>query len=60
MKQLSYRNFRTLLLANGYEVLRTRGDHVIYGKEGNIVVINKRNPNQMVMRRLIKENSISV
>ena len=56
-KTYSTREFKKLLNNNGYELARQKGDHIIYKKENNIVVITK-NLNKMVAKRLIKENNL--
>lgn len=45
-----------LLRKNGFELIRSNGDHFIYKKEGVVdnVVIKKGENNKMLCRRLIK------
>lgn len=57
VKTYDTRRFKKLLIHNGYELLRTKGDHYIYGNGKNTVTIN-RHINRMVAQRLIKENNL--
>lgn len=57
-KSLNFKEFCRLLNNNGFECTRNKGDHYIY-KRGNRTITINRNPNQMVMQRLIKENNLT-
>ena len=53
-----FRDFRRLLNRNGYRCDRIKGGHYIFENEnGNTISINKQ-PNKMVVARLIKENNL--
>lgn len=56
-KTYSTREFERLLNDNGYKFIRQKGDHIIYRKENNTIVITK-DLNKMVAKRLIKENNL--
>lgn len=59
MKKIySAREFACLLRNNGYSYDRTKGDHVIYYKEGRHISFTCRNLNRMVVKRLIKEYNL--
>lgn len=53
-KTWTLREFRKLLKANGFEEVRSKGDHFIFSDGGRNLSINKE-PNRMVVQRLIKE-----
>lgn len=57
-KVYTSREFKRLLIDNGYVYKRTTGDHMIYGNGKNTISFNIRNLNRMVARRLIKENNL--
>lgn len=58
---LSYREFANILKENGYTLSRQKGDHKIWVKPNSpSITINFRNPNMMVIRRLIKENNLQI
>lgn len=59
-KIYSAREFACLLRNNGYDYDRTKGDHVIYKKQGRIITFTVRNLNRMVTQRLIKEYNLVV
>lgn len=55
------REFAALLLGNGYELARTRGDHKTYrNTAGRIITIPYKGGeiNRIMARRLIKENNL--
>lgn len=52
------REFACLLRDNGYSYSRTRGDHIIYYKDGKHISFTARNLNRMMARRLIKEYNL--
>lgn len=52
------REFACLLRSNGFNYDRTKGDHVIYYKEGRHISFTVRNLNRMVVQRLIKEYNL--
>ena len=57
-KMKGMKGFDEILKRNGYEFIRVKGSHFIYGKEGsNPIAVNKE-LNKMVMRRLLKENNL--
>ena len=59
-RQWAFREMDRLLKNNGYVRSRSNGGHTIYvSAKGNAVAI-PHNPNAMIMRRLIKENGLSV
>lgn len=55
---LDYRKFINILHRNGYKKVRSKGSHIIFKNDnGNIITI-KNKLNQMIARRLIKENDL--
>lgn len=53
-----FRKFTKMLVDNGYKRVRIRGSHYTYQNEtGNTITINK-DPNKMVMRKLILQNNL--
>lgn len=53
-KNYNEKEFRRLLVNNGFTLVRTNGgDHFIY-KRGNDMVVATRKPNKMMIRRYIK------
>ena len=58
-KVFSTREVEKILRKNGYTYKKSRGSHIHYEKDGNIVVITK-DINAMVWRRLMKENNIVI
>ena len=58
-KQWTSREFAQLLRKNGYECVRSNGDHKIYKGNGYTVSVNVH-LNSMVAKRLIKECSLKV
>jgi len=57
-KIYSAREFACLLRNNGYSYDRTKGDHVIYKKNGQLITFTARKLNRMIVKRLIKEYSL--
>jgi predicted RNA binding protein YcfA (HicA-like mRNA interferase family) len=57
VKTFSTLDMERILRNNGFECVRHRGDHRIW-KNGNRTVVLSRQINQMICRRLIKENSL--
>ena len=56
------REFAALLKQNGYRLVRSNGDHMIYRNDaGRTISYNIRGhgPNRMVIRRLIREYGLS-
>ena len=56
-KEFSTMEFERIIRNNGFVFDRQRGDHKIYKRKGETVVLNK-NLNKMVARRLIKEHNL--
>ena len=56
-KEFSTMEFERIIRNNGFIFDRQRGDHKIYKRKGETVVLNK-NLNKMVARRLIKEHNL--
>lgn len=54
------RNFKRLLVANGYQYKRSNGDHMIYSNGRNNITFTTRNLNRMIVQRLIKENGLLI
>lgn len=52
-KAYNTREFERILLNNGFEILRTRGSHIIYKRNNETITINE-GINKMVCRRLLK------
>lgn len=59
MKQYNTREFKKILTNNGFLYDRTSGDHFIYKRENDIIVINN-NINMMVAKRLVKTYRLEV
>ena len=60
IKDWSVREFKRMLVMNGYTLTRTSGDHCVYTKKGyNHISIPNTNINMMVARRVIKENNLN-
>ncbi|WP_026523265.1 type II toxin-antitoxin system HicA family toxin [Butyrivibrio sp. MB2005] len=61
MKRIySGRDFEKLLKDNNYQRSRQRGSHIIFSNGNKTLSINLRNPNRMVVERLIKEYELVV
>lgn len=59
MKKIySSREFACLLRNNGYSYDRTKGDHIIYMKNGKHISFTHKHLNRMVVQRLIKEYNL--
>ena len=60
-KQYSVREFKILLRSNGYDYIRSSGDHDIYsnGKLKISIPVASKEVNKMLARRLIKENKLT-
>lgn len=58
-RQWNYNDFVRLLAINNYSLIR-QSKHMIYSNGKNKIAIPKVKPNQMVIRRLIKENNLIV
>lgn len=60
VKEYSFREFRRLLIDNGYVFLRNAGDHYIFSNGICTISIpdHGKKLNRMVCRRLIKENNL--
>lgn len=59
MKQYSARELKKIVTANGFVLVRINGDHFIYKREDETIVINK-NINICVANRLIKQHKLVV
>lgn len=59
MKQYSARELKKIVTANGFVLVRINGDHFIYKREDETIVINK-NINMCVANRLIKQHKLVV
>lgn len=57
MKVYTDRAFAKLLKDNGYEKIRSNGDHIMYSDGTNTISVN-RGINRMVAQRIIKENNL--
>ena len=56
-KEFSTQEFKRILMDNGFDLIRCKGDHYIYKRGGETAVVNK-NLNKMVARRLIKTHNL--
>jgi hypothetical protein len=56
-RQWKYEDFVRLLSFNNYTLIR-QSKHMIFSNGINQIAIQKIKPNQMVIRRLIKENEL--
>jgi hypothetical protein len=56
-RQWNYSNFARLLSYNNYALIR-RGKHMIFSDGCSKIAIPRVRPNQMVIRRLIKEYNL--
>ena len=61
-KSYTVREFKQILINNGYTYSRQRGDHLVYTNGGRNIVITAKEKgfNKMIARRLIKENNLIV
>lgn len=59
MKQYSARELKKIVTENGFVLVRINGDHFIYKREDETIVINK-NINMCVANRLIKQHKLVV
>ena len=57
VKAFSTYELERILLNNGFEPVRHTGDHRIWKRNNNTVVLTRK-INKMVARRLIKENNL--
>ncbi len=62
VKELRYRDVEKLLKTNGYRIARYgKGNHVIFTDEIHTITIpRKQTVNRMLLRRLVKENNITL
>jgi hypothetical protein len=58
-RQWNYDDFVRLLSLNNYTLIR-QSKHMIFSNGKNTIAIPKVKPNQMVIRRLIKENNLAI
>ena len=58
-RQWNYDDFVRLLDYNNYTLIR-QSKHMIFSNGSNKIAIPKIKPNQMVIRRLIKENNLII
>lgn len=56
-RQWDYNNFARLLMDNNYTLIRHK-KHMVFSNGINIIAIPKAKQNQMLIRRLIKENNL--
>ena len=59
MKSYNSREFVRVLMNNGFEKVRHKGDHGIW-KRNHEMVVTDRNMNEMIIRRLIKEHDLKI
>lgn len=59
-KTYTGREFKRLLIDNGYTCKRTNGDHAIYSNGERTISFNTIKLNRMVARRLIKEYELKL
>ena len=57
VKTYTRREFEQLLNENGFELVRCRGSHFVYKRNGETISIPK-NLNKMIGRRLVKEHNL--
>lgn len=58
LKQFSKKECKKIMKLNGYEVIRIKGDHLIYSNGIRSISIPDGEPNKMLFRRIIKENNL--
>lgn len=56
-KVRNFREWSKIIKSNGFDLVRQRGDHYIYKKDGQTIVLSMP-PNRMVMRRITKEHNL--
>ena len=56
-RQWRYKDFERLLFQNNYILIR-QNKHMVFSNGNDKIVIPKVRPNQMVIRRLIKEHNL--
>ena len=62
IKNYSSKEFNKILINNGFELVRKKGDHFIF-KRGNEVAVTTNGGskmNKMIMRRIIKEHDLKI
>lgn len=52
-KDYNTKEFVRLLMDNGFEFVRQKGDHMIFKRNDDVVVATKK-PNKMMIRRVLK------
>ena len=57
-KEFNGREFKRILMNNGFVYVRQNGDHAIYKRGDELAVVNKK-MNKMVARRLIKTHNLT-
>lgn len=57
-KSYSSDEFIKILRKNGYHFVRQNGSHLVYEKDGDHIVITKKNINKMICRRLLKQHNL--
>lgn len=59
LRDYSRKEFERILINNGYTLIRQKGDHTIWQKDGKPnIALPKHKPNIMICKRLIKENGL--
>ena len=58
-RQWNYNDFVRLLGYNNYTLIR-KNKHMVFSNGKNKIAIPKIKPNQMMIKRLIKENGLAV
>lgn len=53
-KDYKSEEFKRVLIANGFELDRSHGGHLIYKRNNDTIVITKNKINKMICRRMIK------
>ncbi len=59
-QEYTVRSFKMILINNGYELKRRKGDHDIYsnGSRTISIPVGNKSINRMLARRLVKENQL--
>ena len=58
-KSYNKREFNNMLINNGFTLSRIRGSHYVFKRGNESIVINK-DPNYIVVRRLIKKYNLQI
>lgn len=58
VKAYTLKEFRRLMRNNGYKEVSCKGSHFKFEKDGCESIVMNKDPNRMVVRRLVKEHGL--